>query len=179
MATLHFANIKLRLRARIPLRALVQLLPARPDNLGDEFARQVHKSVIASGLGYYPPLAYLKSQNLVAPYLLEAVEQVAAASDQYLRSIINERLAPVFSNVVLISVQFPAFALPPIRLSDPDAIARLARHYIPYEIKCELSVSMIRKQPGEEGLDKFAISAFKRSLSELLDELDVTPLEAN
>ena len=139
----------------------------------------VHKSVISSGLGYYPPLAYLKSQNLVAPYLLEAIEQVAGASEQYLRDVINERLAPVFSNVVLRSVQFPAFALPPIRMSDPDATSRLARHYVPYEIKCELSVSMIRKQPGEEGLEKFAVSAFKRSLSELLDELDVTAIKTN
>jgi hypothetical protein len=152
----------------------MQLLPARPDSLGEALAVQVHKSILRTGLGYYPPLEYIRAQSLVPPYLLDGIEQVAAASEQYLRQQLNERLAPVFSNVTVRSLQFPAYALPPIRLSEKDALARLARHYVPSAVKCELSASLVRKQTAETGLDRFVIATFKRSLGDVFEDLEVS-----
>jgi hypothetical protein len=179
MTALHIATVNILLRARVPMRALMQLLPARPDSLGETLASQVHKAVLQAGLGYYPPLEYIRSRNMVAPYLLDAVEQIAATSEQYLREQLGERLAPVFSNVSVRSLQFPAFALPPIRMSEPSALARLAEHYVPSTMRCELTVSLVRKQAAESGLDKFVVATFKRSLADAFENLDVSAPNGN
>lgn len=174
MNSLHIAVVNVSLRLRVPNRTLMQLLPAPPESLGHALAQGVHKSVAQSGLGYYPPLEFIRSQNLVEPYLLDAIEQVAQTSQRYLAQQLDERLVPIFSNVSMQSIHFPAFALPPIRISQSDALAQLARHYVPSAMKCELAVSVIRKRKSEAGLQRFVANTVTRWLSDVFDDVVVS-----
>ncbi len=174
MTPLHVATVNASVRLRVPSRALAQQLPAPPESLGETLAQHVHKSVTQSGLGYYPPLEFIRSQNLVAPYLLDAVEQIAEVSRHYLQQQLDDRLVPIFSSVSVRSLQFVAFALPPIRMNQPDAVALLARHYLPSTMKCDLALSLIRKQASETGLHRYAANTIERWLADVFEDLTVS-----
>jgi hypothetical protein len=172
--TLHIVHIAAGLRMRVPRAELLKRLPADPARLGEELARQAGAYAATHALGYYPPLEYLRSRQAVDAYLLDATEQVSAASAQYVEQQIIDKLAAVFSSVHVQSLQFTAFALPAVRMHQPDAFSALARHYVPDVVKCELLLSVIQKHKTEEGLQAFVKGALHRWLADEFAEFEVT-----
>ena len=47
-------------------------------------------------LGYYPPLDFLKTQNVIDGYLLDAALHIATVSSEYMQERIVEKLIPIF-----------------------------------------------------------------------------------
>ena len=99
MNSLHIATIALALRARVPRAALLEHLPASPYTLGADIAQQTHEYVMHAQLGYYPPLDFLKTQNVIDSYLLDAALHIATVSSEYTQERITEKLIPIFSSV--------------------------------------------------------------------------------
>lgn len=174
MTTLHIATIALIVHARLKSTDLLPRLPASPYTLGDDLARQAHEFTLREALGYYPPLDFLKKHTAVDGYLIDAVEQVAAVTSQLVRQRILDRLTPIFSSVRFQSVQITAFALPPIRLGQTQALAQLARFYTPDAVKCDVLLTLIRKQPPDDGLEGYASATAQRWLADDFAEFDIT-----
>lgn len=174
MSSLHIATAALIIRARLKSTDLLQRLPASPYTLGDDIARQVHEFVVRENLGYYPALDYLKKLAVVDGYRLDAAEQVAAVTAQLARQKISDRLTPIFSSVRFQSLQITAFALPPIRPGQPQAQAQLARFYTPDAVKCDVLLTLIRKQQSNEGLERFASDTAQRWLADDFAEFEIT-----
>ena len=174
MNSLHIATIALTLRARVKSADLLQRLPESPYTLGDDLARQAHDFAMREHLGYYPALDYLKKREAVEHYLLNAAEQIAAETAQWVRQRITERLSPVFSSVRFQSIQIIAFALPPIRPGQAQALAQLARFYTPDTVKCDVLVTLIRKQSSDEGLEGYARATTQHWLADEFAEFEIT-----
>lgn len=174
MSSLHIATIALTLRARVKSADLLQQLPASPYTLGDAIARQAHEFVLRENLGYYPALDYLKKVAAVDAYLLDAAEQVAAVTGEYVRQRILDRLTPIFSSVRFQSLQITAFALPPIRPGQLETQAQLARFYTPDTVKCDVLLTLIRKQPTDEGLEGYGRATAQRWLADDFAEFEIT-----
>jgi hypothetical protein len=170
---LHIAHVAAGLRMRVPRAALLTRLPADPARLGEELARQASNYAAKHALGYYPPLEYLRAQHAVETYLLDAAEQVASASTQYVEQQITNKLAAVFSSARLQSLQFTAFALPAVRIHQPDAFAALTRHYVPDVVKCELLLGMLQKHKSEQGLHAFVKGTLHHWLADEFAEFEV------
>ena len=173
MPTLHIATVALIIRARLKSADLLQRLPASPYTLGDDIARQAHEFVVRENLGYYPALDYLKKRAAVNDYLLDAAEQVAAVTGEWVRQHILDRLTPIFSSVRFQSLQITAFALPPIRPGQPQAQAQLARFYTPDTVKCDVLLTLIRKQPTDDGLEGYASATARRWLADDFAEFEI------
>ncbi len=174
MNALHIATVAIALRARVPRAALMEHLPASPYTLGADLAQQTHDYVMHAQLGYYPPLDFLKAQNGVDSYLLDAAEHVAAVSREYAQQRILEKLIPIFSSVRFQAIHIQAFALPAIRPSQPHSVEHLARHYTPDVVKCDLLLSVIQKQKSEQGLERYASTTVERWLAEEFEEFEIT-----
>ena len=174
MNALHIATVAVALRARVPRAALMEHLPASPYTLGTDLAQQTHDYVMHAQLGYYPPLDFLKTQNSVDSYLLDAAEHVATVSREYAQQRIFEMLIPIFSSVRFQAIHIQAFALPTIRPSQPHAVEHLARHYTPDVVKCDLLLSVIQKQKSEQGLERYARTTVDRWLAEEFEEFEIT-----
>ncbi len=174
MNSLHIANVALALRARVPRAALMQHLPASPYTLGADIAQQTHDYVMHAQLGYYPALDFLRTQNVVDGYLLDAAQHIATVSSEYVQECIMEKLIPIFSSVRFQTIHISAFALPPIRPNQPHAVEHLARHYTPDVVKCDVLLSLIQKQKSEQGLDHYASTTVERWLAEEFEEFEIT-----
>lgn len=174
MSSLHIATLALIVRAQLKSAELLQCLPASPYTLGENLARQAHDLVEREKLGYYPALDYLKQRAAIDGYLLDAAEQVAAITAQLVRQHITNRLEPIFSSVRFLNLQITAFALPPIRPGQPQAQAQLARFYTPDTAKCDLLLTLIRKQQTDEGLVAYASATTQRWLADDFAEFEIT-----
>ena len=174
MNSLHIATVALALRARVPRAALMEHLPASPYTLGTDLAQQAHDYVMHAQLGYYPPLDFLKTQNVVDDYLFDAAQHVALVSGEYVQQLIMEKLIPIFSSVRFQAIHIHAFTLPAIRPSQPHAVEHLARHYTPDVVKCDLLLSVIQKQKSEQGLERFASTTVDRWLAGEFEEFEIT-----
>ncbi len=152
MTTLHFA----RVAATVAVCVGDDLVEANTGfsalAVGRSLALQVDEHVRAAGLGYYPALDYVRAQpGAVDPALLDLVDELAGFCAAYARTELRRRLRRVFSAVEVEQIIASAYGLPRVRCSQQDRIERLAAHYAPYELRCELAVTAIDKQP-EEGL---------------------------
>ena len=174
MNSLHITTVAVALRARVPRAALMEHLPASPYTLGTDIAQQAHDYVMQVQLGYYPPLDFLKTQNVIAGYLFDAAQHIATVSGEYAQQRIMEKLIPVFSSVHFQALHIHAFSLPSIRPSQPHALDHLARHYTPDVVKCDLLLSMIQKQKLEQGLQHFASTTVERWLGEEFEDFEIT-----
>lgn len=174
MNSLHIATVALALRARVPRAALLEHLPASPYTLGADIAQQTHDYVMQTQLGYYPALDFLKEQNVIDDYLLDAALHVATVSSEYTQERITEKLIPIFSSVRFQAIHIHAFALPAIRPNQPHAVEHLARHYTPDVVKCDLLVSVIQKQKAEKGLEHYASTTAERWLAEEFEDFEIT-----
>lgn len=174
MSAIHIARVALSVRACVPPGPLGARLPASPSRLGEEIARCAHDYVIRTRLGHYPALEFLAQQAALDAYLLDAVSEVARASTDYVQEHVREKLMAVFSSVQFKSLHVTAYTLPAIRMSQPHALAQLAKHYTPDTVKFELAVALIQKEKAETGLDAFARRALLRWLEDSFVELQVT-----
>lgn len=174
MNSLHFATVAVALRVRVPRAALMEHLPASPYTLGSDIAQQAHDYVMHAQLGYYPPLDYLKTQNIVDGYLLDAAQHVATVSGEYVQQRLKEKLVPIFSSVRFQALHIHAFALPPIRPNQVHALEHLARHYTPDVVKCDLLLSLVQKRKLEQGLEHYASTTVERLLTDTFDEFEIT-----
>lgn len=174
MNSLHFATVAVALRVRVPRAALMEHLPASPYTMGMDIAQQTHDYVMHAQLGYYPPLDFLKTQNIVDGYLLDAAQHVATVSGEFVQQRITEKLVPIFSSVRFQAIHIQAFALPTIRPNQPHPVEHLARHYTPDVVKCDMLLSVVQKQKLEQGLDRYASTTVERLLTDTFEEFEIT-----
>jgi hypothetical protein len=66
-----------------------------------------------------------------------------------------------------------SYALPGVRTGKPNAMTTLAEHYTPNVLKMELQVSVLQKQPRQEGFEKYADNTVYRWLSEIFDSVEI------
>lgn len=174
MSSLHVAKVKLSVKVVVPILLLQKHLPAPIDKLGEQLASEVHKKVTESGLGYYPALDYFRDQASFPVYLLDAVDEVSSLAADIATRIVSDVLVPIFSNVKLANIQCLAYALPGVRPGLPDAKNALALHYTPNQLKFELIVSVLQKNPPQEGFEKYADNTVYRWLSEVFEVVNIS-----
>jgi hypothetical protein len=170
---LHVTRVELSIKVAVPIALLQKHLPAPIDKLGEQLANEVHKQVMQHKLGYYPALDYFKDQQTFPAYLLDAVDEVCTLATNIVTSKINDVLVPIFSNVKINNIQCMAYALPGVRPGKPNAMTTLAEHYTPNVLKMELQVSVLQKQPRQEGFEKYADNTVYRWLSEIFDSVEI------
>ena len=83
-------------------------------------------------------------------------------------------LWPAFSHVRVVNTQPPAFALPGVRPSQPDALALLAQHYTPTLVKIDLVVSSLKKGAAGEGAERTAAQQARWWLRECFESVEVS-----
>ncbi|WP_455207695.1 hypothetical protein [Kaarinaea lacus] len=173
MSSLHVAKVELSVKVVVPIALMQKHLPAPIDKLGEQLASEIQKRVADSGLGYYPALDYFKGQEGFPAYLLDAVDEVSSLAAEIAAHKINEVLVPIFSNVTINNVQCLAFALPAVRPNRPVGKTTLAEHYTPNVLKFEIVVSVLQKNPPQEGFEKYADNTVYRWLSEVFESVEI------
>lgn len=174
VSALHVGRVLVSARGRVPSAALRERLPASPYALGADIAQRVHDYAVAHALGYYPALDFAQQQGVIEDYLVAALEQIAAISMEYARHQARDKLLGVFSSVNFHSLHATAYTLPTVRMSQPEALAQLAKHYTPDTVKFELIVTVLQKQKMETGLDSFARRAVQRWLEDAFEDFEIT-----
>lgn len=171
MNSLHISRIALSVRARIPGRAFTAYFPSPVESLGKQLASQVHECVRKLELGYYPALEFIKQQDCVEQFILDALEQVSEYALQWSKNEIYSLLRPVFSNVSIESIQLVCNTLPGIRPGQNHAQVLLAAHFTPDTIKFELNVAIVQKQAFSPGVEKNDLqTATKKTVLRWLNE---------
>lgn len=179
MTKLYLNRIALTLVLRLAEPVLARHLPSSPRVVGETLAGQVRCYVQQEGLGYYPALDYFRDlPEAVDPQLLDAAEHIAWFTCNMARDEVRRKLRPVFSNLTFESIQSLAFTLPPVRPSQPNAAADLARHYTPDTAKIVLVASSFQKTEMPEALSKWASHLAYRWLEESFDHIEVTSAQA-
>lgn len=137
--------------------------------VGRHLARQVDTCVQQSGLGYYPPADYFRSQGHgVDLALLALVDELAAFCAAYSRRELRRRLSRVFSAIQINHISATSYTMPRVRLRQSDRLEGLARHYAPNELRVEMQLSSIEKERyygievmAQQRVDRWAAPAFE------------------
>ncbi|HEY5602655.1 MAG TPA: hypothetical protein VIM41_06065 [Gammaproteobacteria bacterium] len=173
MSGLHVTRVELSVKVVVPISLLQKHLPAPIDKLGEQLSNEIQKRVGQAGLGYYPALDFFRDQETFPDYLLDAVDEVANLAAEIAAHKINDVLVPIFSNVKINNIQCLAYALPGVRPNLPAVSAALSKHYTPNILKLEMVVSVLQKQPPQEGFEKYAANTVYRWLSEIFESVDI------
>ncbi|MHB1240219.1 MAG: hypothetical protein ACYC18_06925 [Gammaproteobacteria bacterium] len=174
MTTLRLCKILLTLVVKVPHSVMDRHLPASPEVVGEELARQVHAYVQRQDLGYYPALEFLQKQEAVDSDLLAAADTIAWFVSGAAREEVRRKLRPVFSNVTFQSVQSLAFTLPGVRPGNLNALRDLAEHYALDTVKLTITVSSFQTRDDPEATRKWARHLLWRWLRDSFDSLEVT-----
>ena len=168
---MHITRIAHSVRASIPGSAFTQFFPSPIESLGAALAEQAHQCACELGLGYYPPLDFVRQQDCVDTYLLDAVDQVAEFALNHSKQEIYSLLQPVFSNVAIESLQLVCHTMPSVRPGQNHALTLLAAHYTPDVVKCELDVAMLQKHGPASAVERLdLVTASKKMLLRWLAE---------
>ena len=171
---LHFNHIHLTLRLSIEDAVLAQHSVASPEIVGGELAKQVMEYAREQKLGYYPALDFFRSQGGVDAELLDAAESIGWLACNLAREEVTRKTRPVFSSVSFLAVQSLAYTMPTVRPGQPNVYTRLAEHYTPNGVKLDLDVSLIQKQPADEGIERFSRQVVSRWLKHSFKTLEVS-----
>ncbi len=174
MSALHVARFAIGLTVRVPHEALERHSASSPAAVGEALAEAVHAAVREQGLGYYPALDYFREAGGVDPELIAAADALAWLAATLVRNEVRTKLRPVFSTVNIQGLQAQAFALPPVRPSQPNALARLAAHYTPDTLKLDLRTSLIQRRPPAEGIERLAAHMACKWLKASFESIEVT-----
>ncbi len=127
--------------------------------LGDNLAGLVDTYVSEQGLGYYPALDYFRDMSqVVDPFLLSLIDEIAIFSAEYAQRELRHRLASAFSAVKIGKIHCLAYTMPKVRPNRSDAPNELARHFSPDTLKVELLLDIVH----DETVDNFEAMALNR-----------------
>ena len=173
---MHIDKARVGVLVRVPAHAMDRHLPCSASRVGTELATAIDSYVRDTQLGYYPALEFFRNVDAIDQDLLHSVEQIAWLVSKLAREEIQLRLRPIFATVKFDSIQTVAFALPPVRPSQKDALEHLAAHYTPDTIKLELVLSMLRKDTdtAERKVETYARKMIFRWLRDRFDHVEIT-----
>lgn len=175
MSALRVARMGLSATVRVPREALERHAASSPEVVGRSLAEAVDTYVRAERLGYYPALDYFRErEGAVEPELIAAADAIAWLAATLVRNEVRVKLRPVFSSVQIQGLQALAFAMPPVRPSQPNALHRLAEHYTPDTLKMDLQVSLIQKREPSEGIERLAAHMVYKWLKGSFAAIEVT-----
>lgn len=171
---LTVGRVLLGIRLTIAPALLSERLGEEAAALGERLAKAVHDATRSEKLGYYPALDYFYQRPGIDAELLLLANRTAAFVQDYVIQTVREHLAPVFSTVRVQRLQLAAATLPNVRMSQPDALEALARHYQPNAIKIELILTSLHKGPPPPGIEKVAAQKLKWWLRSPFGSIEIT-----
>jgi hypothetical protein len=149
-------------------------MAASPLVVGEQLAEQVDLYTRKQQLGYYPALEFFREQGLIEKDLLDAADNISWLMARLAREEIRKCLRAAFSSVSFETVQTLAFTMPPVRPGQPDAYQKLVEHFTPNALKIDLVVNMIRRNPENEGIERFAKQVLSRWIKDSFARVEVT-----
>jgi hypothetical protein len=169
-------HVSLGIRLVLSDEMLRAKLAASPADIGLELARAIDKYCSEQQLGYYPAIEFFRQAAGFDQQLIDHIEQVSWQVSKLAREEVQSRLRPIFSTVKFQSVQTEAFALPPVRPSQDNALDRLVQHCTVDTVKLELQVSMLRKDNDQRGdaAEGYARKMMYRWLGSVFEEVQIT-----
>jgi len=173
VSELQVIKVELGVKLVVPVSTLQKHLPAPIDKLGLQIANEVDKRVARKALGYYPAIEYFIAEQDFPGYLLDALQEVSELAVDIVAQSVNELLVPIFSSAQLNNIQCLAYSLPSVRPGKPSSVEQLAKHFTPNAVKFELIVSVLKKHPGSEGIEKYADNTVHRWLSEVFSGVEI------
>ena len=161
---------------KVPEHAMSRHLPCSAERVGTELAQAIDNYVRDQQLGYYPALEFFRNVDAIDQDLLDSADQIAWLVSKLAREEIQVRLRPIFATVKFDSIQTVAFALPPVRPQQKDALEHLGWHYTPDTIKIELVLSMLRKDTdtAERKVETYARKMIYRWLRDKFEYVEIT-----
>lgn len=154
-------HVGLSLRVTLPEQLLQQTTSASPEKVAEQLATAIDRCSRQQKLGYYPAIEYLRQVADADAGLVDTAEQLAWDVSKAVRREVQTRLRPIFSSVKFQSIQTTAFALPPVRPTQPAAFDRLVQHFTVDTVKLELVVTLLRKDADQRGA---AAEAYARKM---------------
>ena len=161
---------------KVPEDALSRHLPASPSRIGRALAIAIDSYVRVHSLGYYPALDYFREIDAIDKNLLDSADSIAWLMSKLVREEVQIKLRPIFSKVQFQTIQTQAFAMPPVRPNDSEAVEKLSSYYSPNTIKIELVLSMIRRDSdtAERKVETYARKMVYRWLRDSFESVEVT-----
>ena len=172
--TLGFVPVALTIQLVMAPERLEAQLSSAERSLGRTLAERVDAIVRAEKLGYYPALDYFEDHPGMDPELIGTVKALAAQIRKRVKREVQTQLWPVFSSVQIERTTTLAFTLPRVTPAQPDALARLARHYFPNAVRLELVLTTLDKQHRLDEAEKFSSSKVVRNLRDTFESVSVT-----
>lgn len=174
MTPLQLARFSLGVTGRVPLAVLARHFPAPVEDLSRAVAGKIDCFVRQQALGYYPAIEFFRDRtDIIEPYLMDAFDQVAAASQSLAQQGALAMLQPLFSSVTCNSIITLGYALPRVRPNDSDAQQTLILHLTPNRVKLELTLTLFQKQAPTDSLAPAVKMMVLHWLTEVLEEMDV------
>ncbi len=177
MAHLHFSNIALHLRLKLPTSALRSEVAANPEIVGQTLADAVIAFERKHRLGYYPALDFYRSQTDFDAELLNAIDGIAWIACQMAHKEVVRSLRGAFSRVSIDSIQSAVHLLPPVRPNQLNAAFKLAQHFTPDSVKLVVNVSVLQRHAGQEGLTGYTRKMAWKWLTEKFERVEVLHAE--
>jgi hypothetical protein len=171
---IRIVKVALSVRVRVAMAQLEARLGELAAGGGANLAARIDELVRREKLGYYPALDYFAQRDGIDRQLLAAVEETARFVRDYAANEARTRLWPVFSQVRVVNTQSLCFALPGVRIAQPDALAALARHYTPTLVKIDLLVSSLQKGGSGEGAERAAAQKADWWLRDSFESVEVS-----
>lgn len=171
---IHIVKTALSLRVRVAPTLLQDRLGELAAGAGVNLAARIDALVRAEKLGYYPALDFFAQREGIDRSLLAAFEEAARFVREHVEKEAPARLWSAFSHVRVVNTQSPAFALPGVRPSQPDALSALAQHYTPTLVKIDLVVSSLKKGAAAEGAERAAAQQARWWLRECFESVEVS-----
>lgn len=159
---------------RVPAAAIERHSPHSPAQIGALVAQAVDAWVRAERLGYYPALGFFEGRNILPDGAIEALDQLAWLATSLVREETQARLRPIFAGVSFQSVQALAYSMPLVRPHQPGALARLAAHFTPDQVKFNLLVTLFRRSLQDNEVCAFARQVVYRHLEPAFERIEIT-----
>lgn len=171
--SLHFNKLNLSLYIEIADEVLSQHSVASAGIVGGELAAAVSVYVREHRLGYYPALDFFRLQGGVDTDLLDAQDSLAWLACKLAREEVQKKLRAAFSSIKFVQVQSSAFKMPTVRPGQDNAQGQLANHYSATNVRLDMVVTLIQKQPADENLQRYARQVSSRWLKHSFKTLEV------
>lgn len=172
--SVHVVKAALTLRLRVSDDSLDQQpITSAPRSVARALAHESISLAQYENLGYYPPLDYMGRKQRLSPEFMYTLEHLSLLVDSYAREEISRRLSHVFSSVQVTAVQPQAYTMPPVRLSDKDALEHLIDHFDPTVLRLHLEVSLISKHDEVTTMERITRQRTERVLRNVFDMLEI------
>ena len=173
MAQLHITKIHISLKIKIPHEILEKHLAASVEVVGEALTQNVVNLVNEKKIGYFPALEFLQKQGGLDEDLMDAAETIGWFAAKITREEVQKKMRAFFSSISFQSVQTEAFTMPSVRPNQINAYQALVDHYTPNVVKLDVIATLLKKD-RLEGVENWARQLFKRNLSEVFSNFEVT-----